>query len=160
MTVLCQSWEVMATAASASRSADLVRSLVRLAWIQPLTFWWPLSRYSIAWEEAFELVGVVRAVDLWAVAVLVLVDEAAKLLGDGGRKPGGLVVGDMLVVGGLEVAAAEVGDVADTGLLGIVPDREECRACGVGSLHCGEEPGDDGGAEGVLGDGFRVLDAA
>jgi hypothetical protein len=111
-------------------------------------------------EEAFELVGVVRAVDLWAVAVLVLADEAAELLGDGGRKPGGLVAGDMLVGGGLEVAAAEVGDVADAGFLGVAPDGEECRARGVGSLHSGEEPGDDGGAEGMLGDGFRVLDAA
>ena len=76
-------------------------------------------------EQAVELVGVVGALHFEAVAGLVVVDQAAQLGGEGGGQPGGLVLGDLLVACCVQVAAAEVGDVADAGLLGVVPDGEQ-----------------------------------
>ncbi len=111
-------------------------------------------------EQAVELVGVVGALHFEAVTGLVVVDQAAQLAGESGGEPGGLVAGDVFVACRVQVLAAEVGDVAGAGFLGVVPDGQECRAGGVGAFEPGEQAGDDRGPEGMIGDALGVLDAA
>lgn len=61
--------------------------------------------------------------------------------------------------GGSDVGAADGGDVADSGVRGVVQQDERGGAADVGAFKRGQCDADDGGAEGVLGHRFGVGDA-
>lgn len=92
-------------------------------------------------------------------ALLVFLNDALRTCTHCRVRGGDLVSGDLLVRSGMQVAAADVGDVADPGFLSVVPEAQQSSLGGVGVFHHGEDGTDQSDAEAVLGDGLRVFDS-